>query len=100
MTRVVSDLGPYPTYYRHMAPLNLEGTGSYPLPDAPASVGSELIGQRIAELAWVIDTRNQADVQGEVSEPRPRLSLRQFLSSLRYLLLLLVGTAGSWFMLS
>ncbi|MHB8312109.1 MAG: MFS transporter [Candidatus Dormibacteria bacterium] len=43
-------------------------------------------------------TRNQVDVQSEVGGERVRLSLRQFLSSPRYLLLL-VGTAGSWFML-
>jgi MFS family permease len=43
-------------------------------------------------------TRNAVDVQDQVAEPRVRLSFRQFLSSPRYLLLL-VGTAGSWFML-
>ncbi len=43
-------------------------------------------------------THNQVDVQGEAGGERVRLSLRQFLSSPRYLLLL-VGTGGSWFML-
>ncbi|MHB1524684.1 MAG: rhodanese-like domain-containing protein [Candidatus Dormibacteria bacterium] len=57
VSTVVSGLGPYPTYYRHMAPLNREGPSAYSGLTAPASVGPELIGQRIEEMAWVIDTR-------------------------------------------
>jgi len=52
---VIRGLGPYPTYYRHMAPLNRAGPS--PLPSSGDSATSELIRRRLAEHAWVIDTR-------------------------------------------
>jgi len=68
------------------------------LPESPRYM-ARVQGRAVAAAEAVRTyTRNQVDVQGEVAGDRVRLSLRQFLSSPRYLLLL-VGTAGSWFML-
>ncbi|MHB1525165.1 MAG: MFS transporter [Candidatus Dormibacteria bacterium] len=68
------------------------------LPESPRYMARVQGREAAAADAVRAYTRNQVDIQGEVTEPRVRLSLRQFLSSPRYLLLL-VGTAGSWFML-
>ena len=69
---VVGGLGPYPTYYRHMAPLNREGPGAFLAPGSHESAGADLIRRRIAEHGWVIDTRARrafagAHLEGTVS---------------------------------
>jgi len=52
----LAGLGPYPAYYRHMAPLNRQGArpaGSGPLPDADAAD----LRRRLAAGEWVVDLR-------------------------------------------
>lgn len=52
----LAGLGPYPAYYRHMAPLNRKGAlppGAGPLPDADAAE----LRRRLAAGEWVVDLR-------------------------------------------
>ena len=52
----LAGLGPYPAYYRHMAPLNLAGPG--PLPRAPLPlVDAAELRRRIDAGQWVVDLR-------------------------------------------
>jgi hydroxyacylglutathione hydrolase len=57
--RLVAGLGPYPRYYRHMAPLNRKGPGPADLAD-PAAVSPAVLRARIAAGQWVIDLRDRA----------------------------------------
>jgi PHS family inorganic phosphate transporter-like MFS transporter len=69
------------------------------LPESPRYMATVQGREEAAAKAVRSYTRNEVKVQlGAVAERASRLSLRQFLSTPRYLLLLL-GTAGSWFML-
>lgn len=52
----LAGLGPYPAYYRHMAPLNLAGPG--PLPWAPLPlVDAAELRRRLDAGEWVVDLR-------------------------------------------
>ncbi len=61
VTSVISGLGPYPAYYRFMAPLNRRG----PDPIQEATVVPELevgeLGRRLSEGGWVLDTRDRRE---------------------------------------
>ncbi|HEV7687244.1 MAG TPA: rhodanese-like domain-containing protein [Acidimicrobiia bacterium] len=52
----VAGLGPYPAYYRHMAPLNRSGPATMP-PDLPAALRSDEVRARLAAGEWVVDLR-------------------------------------------
>ncbi len=72
VTTVSSGLGPYPSYYRHMAPLNRHGPSAFLAPPHGGSASPALIRQRLSERAWVIDTRPRrtfagAHLEGTVS---------------------------------
>jgi glyoxylase-like metal-dependent hydrolase (beta-lactamase superfamily II)/rhodanese-related sulfurtransferase len=52
----IAGLGPYPAYYRHMAPLNRSGPATM-RPDLPAALGSDEVRARLAAGEWVVDLR-------------------------------------------
>lgn len=54
----VAALGPYPVYYRHMAPLNRAGAA--PLPPPPPATGLSDLSRRLAAGEWVVDLRPRA----------------------------------------
>ena len=60
---VIPGLGPYPTYYRYMAPLNRRGPS--PIHDHDDATLPELdaqeLGRRLAQGGWVLDTRDRRD---------------------------------------
>jgi len=69
---VIGGLGPYPSYYRHMAPLNRQGPSAFLARPNAESAGPDLIRQRLSDHAWVIDTRPRrtfagAHLEGTVS---------------------------------
>ncbi len=68
------------------------------MPESPRYMARVQGRDKAAAHALSAYTRDQLHVDEEATEPRVRLSFRQFISNPRYLLLLL-GTAGSWFML-
>ena len=68
------------------------------MPESPRYMARVQGRDQAAADALSSYTHDQLRADVEVTEPRVRLSLRQFVSNPRYLLLL-VGTAGSWFML-
>jgi PHS family inorganic phosphate transporter-like MFS transporter len=68
------------------------------MPESPRFMARVQGRDRDAAAALSSYTNQQLRADGAQIEPRVRLSLRQFVSNPRYLLLLL-GTAGSWFML-
>ena len=51
-----SGLGPYPAYYRHMAPLNRIGPGPLPVTPLPP-VGPAGLRRRLDSCEWVVDLR-------------------------------------------
>lgn len=54
---LVAGFGPYPSYYRHMDPLNRAGSGT-PLPARP--VTAEQVDAALGAGAWVVDVRDRA----------------------------------------
>ncbi len=68
------------------------------MPESPRFMARVQGKNEAAAAALRSYTRDQVRAEAEVTEPRVRLSFRQFVSNPRYLLLLL-GTAGSWFLL-
>ncbi len=68
------------------------------MPESPRFMARVQGKNEAAAAALRSYTRDQVQAEAEVREPRVRLSFRQFVSNPRYLLLL-VGTAGSWFLL-
>jgi hydroxyacylglutathione hydrolase len=61
VTQTLTALEPYPSYYRHMAPINAAG----PVPRfalrVPHLVDPRELAERIAEGKWVVDVRPRAD---------------------------------------
>jgi glyoxylase-like metal-dependent hydrolase (beta-lactamase superfamily II)/rhodanese-related sulfurtransferase len=53
---MVAGFGPYPSYYRHMDPLNRAGAGS---PPPPRVVDADEVAAALAAGRWVIDTRDR-----------------------------------------
>lgn len=53
---VIGGLGPYPTYYERMAPLNRKGPGPF-VAAMPQQLGAEEVAGRISNGGWVVDTR-------------------------------------------
>ena len=68
------------------------------MPESPRFMARVQGRDQAAAAALSSYTHDQLRADAGTVEPRVRLSLRQFVSNPRYLLLL-VGTAGSWFML-
>ncbi len=68
------------------------------MPESPRFMARVQGKNEAAAAALRSYTRDQVRAEADVTEPRVRLSFRQFVSNPRYLLLL-VGTAGSWFLL-
>lgn len=52
----IAGLGPYPAYYRHMAPLNRSGPGTM-RPGLPAALRADEVQARLAAGEWVVDLR-------------------------------------------
>ncbi len=57
---VMSGLGPYPSYYSHMAPLNRGGPPALQLEDLPRPTPTELT-ERVEAGQWVIDVRDRRE---------------------------------------
>lgn len=53
---VISSLGPYPAYYKRMAPLNRKGPGPF-VAAMPQLLGAAEVAGRISDGGWVVDTR-------------------------------------------
>ncbi|MDA8395718.1 MAG: MFS transporter [Candidatus Dormibacteraeota bacterium] len=68
------------------------------MPESPRFMARVQGKNEAAAAALRSYTRDQVQAEAEVTGPRVRLSFRQFVSNPRYLFLL-VGTAGSWFLL-
>ena len=63
VAELVAGLGPVPSYYRHMAPLNRAGTGrALPRPARP--VTAEEVTDAVLGGAWVIDLRSRETFAG------------------------------------
>jgi len=58
VSRLVAGLGPIPSYYRHMAPLNRAGAGRA-LPRSARAVTSEDVTDAILRGSWVVDLRDR-----------------------------------------
>jgi glyoxylase-like metal-dependent hydrolase (beta-lactamase superfamily II)/rhodanese-related sulfurtransferase len=54
----IAGLGPYPAYYRHMAPLNLSGPAAMRR-DLPPALGAAEVRARLAAGQWVVDLRQR-----------------------------------------
>jgi glyoxylase-like metal-dependent hydrolase (beta-lactamase superfamily II)/rhodanese-related sulfurtransferase len=52
----IAGLGPYPAYYRHMAPLNRAGSAAM-RPELPPALGLPEVRARLAAGEWVVDLR-------------------------------------------
>lgn len=52
----IAGLGPYPAYYRHMAPLNRSGPPAI-RPALPPALGADEVAARAAAGEWVVDLR-------------------------------------------
>jgi glyoxylase-like metal-dependent hydrolase (beta-lactamase superfamily II)/rhodanese-related sulfurtransferase len=52
----IAGLGPYPAYYRHMAPLNRSGPAAL-RPALPPAIGAAEVRARLAAGEWVVDLR-------------------------------------------
>jgi glyoxylase-like metal-dependent hydrolase (beta-lactamase superfamily II)/rhodanese-related sulfurtransferase len=52
----IAGLGPYPAYYRHMAPLNRSGPATLPR-DLPVALRADEVRARLAAGEWVVDLR-------------------------------------------
>ncbi|MFC4786704.1 rhodanese-like domain-containing protein [Nocardioides sp. MAHUQ-72] len=65
--QLVAGLGPIPSYYRHMAPLNRAGAGRA-LPRAARAVTAHDVTDAILRGSWVVDLRGRAAyAEGHVS---------------------------------
>lgn len=58
---VIAGLGPYPSYYAHMAPLNRIGPTPFAEIAEISELDSEALCRRLQGDAWVIDTRPRRD---------------------------------------
>jgi hydroxyacylglutathione hydrolase len=58
---VVSGLGPYPAYYRYMAPLNRRGPAPIQEEVILPELGTQELSRRLSEGRWVLDTRDRRD---------------------------------------
>ncbi len=58
---VLSGLGPYPTYYRYMAPLNRRGPSPIQDEGEPHELNEEELSERLAQGKWLLDTRDRRD---------------------------------------
>jgi hydroxyacylglutathione hydrolase len=60
LQELIDGLTPYPTYYRHMAPANIEGPAAF---DAtpPQAFDLDRVAALLRDGAWVIDLRNRRD---------------------------------------
>jgi rhodanese-related sulfurtransferase len=56
--KLIANLGAYPAYYAHMAPLNRQGPEA-PDTSAPSLVDATELAKRIAAGEWVIDLRDR-----------------------------------------
>jgi hydroxyacylglutathione hydrolase len=52
----IAGLGPYPAYYRHMAPLNRSGPAAM-RPNLPTALRADEVRGRLAAGEWVVDLR-------------------------------------------
>ena len=55
---LMAGLGPYPTYYAHMAGINADGPAAWS-PLAPTPVAAEELRRRVAAGGWVVDLRKR-----------------------------------------
>lgn len=58
VVRFIAGLGPYPAYYRHMAPLNRSGPAAM-RPDLPPAIGAAEVATRLVAGEWVVDLRRR-----------------------------------------
>ncbi len=61
VSAVISGLGPYPAYYRYMAPLNRRGPTAIDEDATITELDPDELASRLAQGRWLVDTRDRRD---------------------------------------